>query len=120
MNVPVFLDKGFFFGLAQISIDLDKVNAISGETGILFGAISIEDGASSRMIKWVPKGTVVNFTNKVRDAIEARKNASQSSQILKLPGDDVVSQLETLASLVEKGLVTKEEFAQQKLKLLRS
>jgi len=55
-------------------------------------------------------------SNKVRDAIEARKSrnapASQST------GDDVVTKLEKLAALLEKGIINQEEFAQQKTKLL--
>ncbi|MCL2831439.1 MAG: PH domain-containing protein [Betaproteobacteria bacterium] len=112
----IFLDKGMIYGLNQTSIDLDKVNSVTARTGIIFGEISIQDGASSRQIDNVWKKTVVAFTNKVRDAIEARKSrnapASQST------GDDVVTKLEKLAALLEKGIINQEEFAQQKAKLL--
>ena len=30
----IFLDKGMIYGLKQTTIDLDKVNAVSGETGL--------------------------------------------------------------------------------------
>lgn len=69
----IFLDKGMIYGLKQASIDLDKINAVTGETGLMFGKIKIEDGASQREIEYVWKKTVVKFTNKVRDAMEARK-----------------------------------------------
>ena len=69
----IFLDKGMLYGLKQTTIDLDKVNSISSSTGLLLGKISIEDGASSKLIENVGKKTVKNFTNKVQDAIEARK-----------------------------------------------
>ena len=59
----IFLDKGMIYGLKQTAIDLDKVNSISGETGIMFGKIAIEDGASQRVIANVWKKTVVAFTN---------------------------------------------------------
>lgn len=113
----IFLDKGMIYGLKQTTIDLDKVNSVSGQTGILFGKIIIEDGASSRKIENVWKKTVVAFTNKVRDAIEARKNASRQPVIMQKE-DDVVSKLEKLASLFEKGILTQEEFAAQKAKIL--
>src|SRR4051812_44217900 len=61
----LFLDKGMVYGLRQASIDLDKVNAVSGQTGILLGKILIEDGATQRHITNVWKKTVVNFTNKM-------------------------------------------------------
>ena len=114
----IFLDKGMVFGLKQTVIDLDKVNAVSGETGLLFGKISIQDGASTRTIENVWKKTVVKFTNKVRDAIEARKATSRPQTATAPAGVDIASQLERLAALKEKGILTQEEFNQQKAKLL--
>ena len=114
----IFLDKGMIYGLKQTAIDLDKVNSISGQTGIIFGKIVIEDGASSRVIDNVWKKTVVAFTNKVRDAIETRKHASRSASSSQTAGNDVVTQLEKLASLLERGIINQEEFSQQKAKIL--
>src|SRR4051794_39270494 len=54
----LFLDKGMLFGLKQVSIDLDKINAVSGKTGLLLGKIQIEDGATNRTIDNVRKGSV--------------------------------------------------------------
>lgn len=113
----IFLDKGMIYGLKQTAIDLDKVNAVSGETGLMFGKIAIEDGASQRVIKNVWKRTVVAFTNKVRDVMEARKLSLRQSHG-SASGDDVVSKLERLAALHEKGILSDEEFAQQKSRLL--
>ena len=112
----IFLDKGMLYGLKQTAIDLDKVNSVSGQTGIFFGKITIEDGASSRLIDNVWKKTVVAFTNKVRDAIEARK--SRHVPPSQPAGDDVITKLEKLAALLEKGIINQEEFAQQKAKIL--
>ena len=33
----IFLDKGMIYGLKQASIDLDKVNAVTGRTGLFLG-----------------------------------------------------------------------------------
>jgi len=118
----IFLDKGMIYGLKQVVIDLDKINAVSGETGLLLGSISIQDGATTHTIKNVPKKAVVNFTNKVRDAIETRKRgqvvhlANQQSSV----DIDVISQLERLAALKEKGVLTQEEFDQHKAKLTQT
>lgn len=114
----IFLDKGMVFGLKQTVIDLDKVSSVSGETGLLFGKISIHDGSSTRTIENVWKKTVVKFTNKVRDAMEAKKHSNRPSQPQVISGDDIASQLERLAALKEKGFLTQEEFNQQKAKLL--
>ncbi|MBS2782699.1 PH domain-containing protein [Aeromonas salmonicida] len=118
----VFLDKGLLYGLKQVVIDLDKVNAVSGETGLLLGSISIQDGATTHTIKNVQKKTVVNFTNKIRDALEERKRP-QSSHLTSTnsaEATDVISQLERLASLKEKGILSQDEFEQQKSKLIQS
>jgi hypothetical protein len=113
----IFLDKGMIYGLKQTTIDLDKVNSVSGQTGFFFGKIIIEDGASSRVIENVWKKTVVAFTNKVRDAMEARKNSARPVA-MQAKEDDVVTKLEKLAALLEKGILTQEEFAAQKTRLL--
>lgn len=116
----IFLDKGMFVGLRQTTIDLDKVNSISGKTGFFLGSIAIADGATTRQIDNVWKKTVVTFTNKVRDAIEARKALSRPQLQLTQESnqDSVVSQLERLAALLDKGVLTQAEFAQQKARLL--
>ena len=113
----IFLDKGLIYRLQQTSIDLDKVNAIGCETGIIFGTITIEDGASSRSIAKVLKRTVIPFINMVRDAMEARKTSIRRS-ISPDSGDDVVSKLERLAALKEKGTLSEDEFEQQKARLI--
>ncbi|CAM3485403.1 YokE-like PH domain-containing protein [Bordetella sputigena] len=113
----IFLDKGLIYGLKQTAIDLDKVNAVSGETGLMFGRIEVEDGASRRVIKNVWKKTVVAFTNKVQEAMDARKLNRRSGPVAG-EGDDVVSKLERLAALYEKGILNQQEFAEQKARLL--
>ncbi|MYA88975.1 MAG: hypothetical protein F4X97_11105 [Boseongicola sp. SB0662_bin_57] len=65
----LFLDKGMFFGLKQTAIPINKVNAVSGKTGMILGAIEISDGHATRKIKNVPKATVLHFVNKVQETI---------------------------------------------------
>lgn len=112
----IFLDKGMIYGLKQTSINLDKVNAISGQTGLFFGSIKVEDGAKERHITNVWKKTVARFTNLARDAIEARQRPRAAAPMTQT--DDLASKLERLARLVEKGILSKDEFEGQKAKLL--
>ncbi len=116
----LFLDKGLIYGLKQVSVNLDKINSVSGRTGLMFGEIRIEDGASERLIKNVWKKTVVPFTNKVRDAMHAhRRPASLSAAGVRgAATDDIVSKLERLAALKERGILTEAEFAEQKARIL--
>ena len=115
----LFLDKGLLFGLKQVSIDLDKVNAVTGSTRLVFGQIEIEDGARNRIITNVQKRTVVAFTNLVRDAIETRKRPSAPPSIpFSSTSTDTIDRLERLAALRREGVLTEDEFLAQKSKIL--
>ena len=112
----IFLDKGMIYGLKQEIIPLNRVNAISGSTGLLLGKIIITDGAKDRIIKNVLKKTVKPFTNKCQEAIDAF-NQRQMQSTSKVD-DDPYAKLEKLASLKEKGIITDEEFEKEKSKIL--
>jgi hypothetical protein len=118
----LFLDKGFLFGMRQVSIDLDKINAVTGSTRLLLGQIEVEDGARNRIINNVPKRTVIAFTNLVRDAMEARKRPPAPVIAPPLPAspvkDDILDQLERLGALHRDGVLTADEFAGQKARIL--
>lgn len=111
----IFLDKGMLYGLKQASIELDKINAVSGKTGLMFGDILIQDGGSERKITNVWKKTVGAFTNKVRDAMHARKQPAAAPAA---GGDDFISRLERLGALRDKGVLSQDEFDAQKAKIL--
>lgn len=119
----IFLDKGFLYGLKQSIINLDRVSAVSCKTGLMLGEISIHDGSATRTIKQVQKKAALNFTNLVRDAIEAIKFKGKSSTVpassaASASGSSVIDQLERLAVLKNQGILTQAEFEQQKSKLL--
>ena len=65
----IFLDKGLLYGLRQTTIPIDKISAVSGETGIIFGKITINAGHGEKKITQVLKGTVLPFTNKLNEVI---------------------------------------------------
>lgn len=73
----LFLDKGMFFGLKQSSIDLENIIAIDGETGLMFGSISISMAAGPREIKNVWKRTVNPFIKKVRQAVDFKRRGEK-------------------------------------------
>ena len=116
----IFLDKGMIYGLKQSVIPLDKVQNITGETGILFGKIQISDGSTTHKITMVWKKTVKIFTNMVQEQIQKLKNPSsqKKSDTNSDSKSDPMAKLEKLAALLDKGILTKEEFAAEKKKLL--
>ncbi|CAN5473806.1 hypothetical protein BH10PSE18_BH10PSE18_43500 [soil metagenome] len=118
----LFLRKGWLRTLQQTSIDLGKVNAVSSHLGIFSGKLVIEEAGAQRVVERVRKKTVLAFSSRARDAIEARRIAVRRPTS---PGgstslEDVVGRLERLAALVDKGILTPEEFVQQKRKMLVS
>ena len=104
----IFLDKGMIYGLKQETIPLNRINAVSGSTGIFFGKIVITDGAKDREITNVWKKTVTLFINKCQEAIFTNSKAEENSYI----------KLEKLASLKEKGIINEDEFESEKKKIL--
>jgi len=116
----IFLDKGMIYGLEQTIINLDKINSVSGKTGIFFGEIFIEDGANERHIDNVWKGTVKIFTNLVMEAIENHRNKLNTPQVIQqqVTEEDPYAKLEKLAGLRDKGIISEEEFTVAKQKLL--
>lgn len=117
----IFLDKGMIYGLKQTAIPLEKINSITGSTGIFFGDIEIADGSATHKIENVWKKTVKQFTNLAQEQIRLVTEKSKNPMPVSNSGSgdtDVVTQLEKLAGMLEKGILTQEEFAAQKAKLL--
>lgn len=116
----ILLDKGMFFGMKQTEMNLEKINSISYTTGLFLGTIEIWHNGAKMVIENCEKTTVKRFTDTVKDAMEKRAKSLQKSESPSVQNvvPDIVSQLERLASLMEKGILSKEEFDEQKKKLL--
>lgn len=113
----IFLDKGMLYGLSQKEIPLEKINSISYTTGMLLGGISIWDGAAKTEIQNIHKQTIKGFVDAINNAITDAKQSNQPG-VSQVAQTDVATQLEKLAGLLERGLLTEEEFKSQKAKLL--
>lgn len=121
----LFLDVGFFYGVKQVSINLDMINAISGETGFILGSIEITHGAGSWIIEKVWKGAVPVFTTKVRDAIEKRIKTLRGritsnepiNPNVSAPDVDRISKLDSLSRMLEAGHISRKEFEDLKARL---
>lgn len=111
----IFLDKGMLYGLKQVDIPLDKVNSVVCETGLIFAKVIVWDGASKIVIENISKAQGKEFTNRVTDTLHAYKERRFAP--LKAPVD-VADQLSKLADLMAKGVLSEEEFKEQKKKLL--
>jgi hypothetical protein len=116
----IFLDKGMFFGLKQIAINLSHISSVGGQTKILFGQIVIAADGHTYTVENVDKDNVIPFTNMVKEAMEAvKQNGTNTQQIQQQnANNDPYERLEKLATLKEKGIITEEEFQAQKAKIL--
>ena len=115
----LFLDKGLIFGCKQLEIPLDKVNSVETSKGLLLGSIKIWDGASAMKIDNVQKFALQPFVTAVNNAREALKNNNQQIKVEKNNDtNDYIKELEKLAELKEKGIITEEEFLSKKKQLL--
>jgi hypothetical protein len=98
------------FGLKQDELPLHQISSLSHRTGLIFGELHIATSGGYCILERIPKD-------------EAAKIAAIISTLIRTASPmtgpvDVASQLERLAALLEKGLLTKDEFAAQKAKLL--
>ena len=114
----LFLDKGMLWGLKQTSIDLSSVNSVSCETGMMFGTITITDGAKDYKITNVWKKTVRPVTNKINECLVRLRAGSAPRP--SGAGVSNVDALERLAALRDKGVLTDDEFQTEKAKILAS
>lgn len=115
----LFLDKGLIFGCKQLEIPLDKVNSVETSKGLLLGSIKVWDGASAMKIDNVQKFALQPFVTAVNNAREALKNNNQQIKVEKNNDtNDYIKELEKLAELKEKGIITEDEFLSKKKQLL--
>ena len=107
------------YGLKQRETPLERINSIEQKTGMIFGSIGIWDGAALMEIKNVMKETVrpfVEAVNSARDAVKRAEGVAQHPP--PHSSSDMVSQLERLADLRDRGILSDDEFRIQKDKIL--
>lgn len=113
----ILLDKGFFFGLKQRDLALSEIKGIYGSTGIFHGTISIMSGVNLE-IKNVEKRCVVPFVNIVNEArgLHSTSNAPENNA----QHVSALDQIERLAELRDKGMLTDDEFSAAKSKIFNA
>ena len=128
----LFLDRGMFFGLRQLQMNLDRIQAIDSSFGIAFGTIRVWDGAASMEIGLVLKSTVAPFVKTVQDAMDQYKRlmvhdlaaaANNAHRGMTDAGgsnaqSQLINELERLAKLKADGHLSEAEYAAAKAKLL--
>lgn len=111
----IFLNRGFLYGIEQMQIPLERIQAIDNEFSLFFGNITVWDGASAFTIANVLKRSILPFVKVTQEQMYISRHGAKTATST---GTDVVTQLEKLAELREKGHLTDEEFQTQKKRLL--
>lgn len=107
------------FNSRQGEIPLNTITGVDFSTGMMFSTVQIHTGSKSILIQNCLKQAAQPFANAVKEALnnQAQANSSTASSIV---SESVSEQLFKLADLVEKGLLSKEEFNDQKQKILNN
>ena len=128
----LFLDRGMFFGLRQVQINLDRLQTIESQSSLFFGSIRVVDAGSAMSISMVLKSSIAPFVRTVQDAMDMYKRtmvydlAKATSGALSpdhtapvaTANPAFIHELERLAKLKADGHLTEEEYAAAKAKLL--
>ncbi|MGG5207853.1 PH domain-containing protein [Chryseobacterium sp. MIQD13] len=109
----IFVDKEFMYGLKVEDFSYDKVSSIQYEKSLMLASIDIHISDNVLEIDNVGKYYAELFCEKVRDFMARPKEYFQNRS-----EPTVLDQLEQLGKLRENGVLTEEEFAEQKKKLL--
>lgn len=111
----IFIDKGPIFGLKVEDFPLDRISSIQYEIGLLLGDIKIHTTGNVAKIENVEKASARSFSEFVRNKLSQPKEVVVQN-IASEPS--ALDQLEKLAKLRESGILSEEEFNDQKKKLL--
>lgn len=98
-------------------IPLSKVTGISYRKGIIFGSVIITSGGQRFVLESAINSEAERFANIVKELLSQRETESPISQ--PASHSDNLDQIEKLYDLMRKGILTQEEFADQKARLLK-
>jgi hypothetical protein len=118
----LFVDKGMLGGLKVEDVPLDKITSLQYSTGLLMGEITVFTSGNKAVIKNVDKGQTRTFAEGVRARIAAPKTSASSPTPVQHSPQPAISaltdELAKLGALKTQGLLSEEEFAGAKKKLL--
>jgi hypothetical protein len=109
----IFIDKEMFYGLKVEDFSYDKVTSIQYEKEFMLASIDINVSSDIVEIDGVGKYEAELFCEKVRDFMSRPKEYFQAKA-----EPTVLDQLEQLGRLKESGVLTEEEFLEQKKRLI--
>lgn len=110
----VFFDKGVF-GQRVEDFGYDKISSVQFSTGMATGSITIFASGNKAEIKSMSKEAAKHMGEYIRSKLSSGNGSTSPAAHAPV---DVADQLGKLAALKEQGVLSEEEFAAQKAKLL--
>lgn len=106
-----------FFAKKMVGYDLEsfpynKISSLEMSEGIMGYKISFYASGNKVKMKWIDAGDVPKFVSFVNSKISEDSDQSKNTNL------DIPTQIEKLSLLMEKGLLTHEEFQNKKTELL--
>jgi hypothetical protein len=122
----IFVNKGRIYGLKVEDFPYDKISSIQYSTGLILGEITIFSSGNKSIMKNILKSSTREFGEFVRNKVSGLKEekSETTSKSDNTQGnyssndDEVLKSLERLAVLKDKGILTDQEFLEQKARIL--
>jgi hypothetical protein len=114
----LFVDKGMVSGMKSTEIPLDSVGSVNYETKMAGGNITVNAAGTEKKIGKMKKADVKDIANLVSEAAAKMKKQDAAPAAAAAPAVSAMDELKKLAELKEAGVLSEEEFNEQKAKLL--
>lgn len=111
----LFIHAGVMFS-QHVSVPLDTVTGVVVSKGAMYSTIKTTGAQSNVVVNSVNKNDAEDFASELRSQLSERTRSS--TQVPNQAGTDVADQLERLAALRDRGVLTDLEFEAQKAKIL--
>ncbi|MBV8482630.1 MAG: PH domain-containing protein [Verrucomicrobia bacterium] len=115
----LFVERKGLFGSIVESFPYSRINEISASNDVFRGDLIISSGASTERIRSIWKAHLIAFLHLVQQTLAEFRSGGPTSSTGAANHLDTASQLEKLAALRDRGVLTPQEFQEQKEKLLR-
>lgn len=117
-NRVVFYGKKLFNGYDMESFPLSNISSIEKSKGFMGSSITVYTSGNSFKLKWINKGDIEKFSEYINSKIGKPIETKIVATLDTITKDDKFDKLNKLAELKKNGIITDEEFEQEKKKIL--
>lgn len=113
----IFLRKSIIGTLTKEEYSLPLITSVAYRKGLMVSSVVITAANNEAIIERCEKGSADKFINVVTNLIQSSQSYQNQKNNLQ-NSDDSIQKLERLFDLKQKGVITEDEYSQQKAKLL--